>query len=129
MYTFEERDKIAREVANLLCENLNLVIVSLNLFNESISVGVRTDICYTVYVIRYNEHNICIDSEEFQMLGHRTSIRSVKCNTTLSTKELLEEYSNGNIFALETINDLSAVKPLLEAVPVEVLCKFFEIKL
>lgn len=129
MYIFEERDKIARKVADLLCENLNLIIVSLNLFNESISVGIRTDLCYTVYIIRYHEYNICIESEEFQMLQNRTSIRSQKCNTTLSTKELFIEYENDKLFALETVNDLSAVKSLLQAVPVEVLCEFFEIKL
>lgn len=131
MFQYEKRDMLARQVATLLCKNLNLQIVSFNLFSEAITIGTKHEYAGTEnsYIIRYHEDNTYIDNIDFLMLGHRTTIRNDKSATGLSTKELFEEYNNDKLFALETVNDLRSVKTLLEAVPIEVLCEFFEIKL
>lgn len=125
------QEHAAQKVAEYLSEYFDLEIVSNNLFNGTIGVGVKLEhASHAIYVISYNNHSgAYIDNKDYQMLPHRLSIRTKDNTCTLSTKELLTEFSNNNMFALETVYDLSTVKPLLEAVPIEVLCAFFEIKL
>lgn len=125
------QEHAAQKIAEYLSSYLNLEIVSNNLFNCAITVGKKyehsTD---NIYIISYNNYNgNYIDHKHYQMLPHRLSIRAPNNSCTLSTKELFDEFKNNNMFALETVHDLSTVKPLLEAVPIEVLCTFFEIKL
>lgn len=125
------QEHAAQKIAEYLSAYLDLDIVSNNLFNGTITVGLKLEhTTDNVYIISYNNHNgAYIDNKCYQMLPHRLSIRTEEYSATLSTKDLLTEYSNNNMFALETVHDLSTVKPLLEAVPIEVLCSFFEIKL
>lgn len=125
------QEHAAQKIAEYLSAYLDLEIVSNNLFNCTIAIGEKLEhTSHAIYVISYNNHNgSYIDNKYYQMLPHRLSIRTQDYSATLSTKDLLTEYSNNNMFALETVHDLSTVKPLLEAVPIEVLCTFFEIKL